>query len=159
MNKLTAFILCLTALTLADTFTFQISGASNSTGNLTVEDWQIGYGAQEINGNGGDDLEIATVIGLILISGVFFYQHRNANNPTWSKIWLLIAMIISCTAILAIRGYAETEGQTTIASVALVLFNIMFWTFFILLLLFIWGGILNFVRFVYRVIMKREPKW
>lgn len=51
MMKKIAIILLLSLLPLvvADTFTFQGSGAAvDSQGNVTVDNWQIGYGAQQI---------------------------------------------------------------------------------------------------------------
>ena len=82
MNKTPMLMLILCGRVLADTFTFQISGASNSTGNLTVEDWQIGYGAQEINNNGVENMvgEILILAGVALV--YIAYTTRGEKHGT-----------------------------------------------------------------------------
>jgi hypothetical protein len=82
MNKTPMLMLILCGMVLADTFTFQISGASNSTGTLTVEDWQIGYGAQEINNNGVENMvgEILILAGVALV--YIAYTTRGEKHGT-----------------------------------------------------------------------------
>jgi hypothetical protein len=131
----------------ADQFTFQGQGVTSNSSAGTTETWQIGYGAQQINEVGGDDMEIFTsILAFVVLAAGFAYLHSKSQNYVWSSIWLALMFVMILVAIMGMQIQATADGNAQMAGIMLALFTIIFWILMVIMVIFGFNLIKGFLQ-------------
>jgi hypothetical protein len=116
---------------------------------LTVDSWQMGYGAQEINDSSEGDMSMfGGILGFVVLAGAFAYLHTKSNNWAWRNMWLCLSFVMAIGAIMGANAEAIINEDTANSGITIVMFQIMFWILIIIVVIFIISAIRNGVDLI-----------
>lgn len=92
----------------------------------------------------GDYLILGTIFALALIALLFGYMHTNARSEMWSQLWFFFTCLLVLATLMSINVFANEEGNTQVADIAMALFTGFVWIFIVSVYVFLWNLIKQF---------------